>query len=93
MATVGVQIWFPANIQNNIVAQAIAMVAMHAADGRHNGEYIRGALDAYRSLAIAHGCTWPDVFAAIRADVAPAHISILDAATTPLLEAESPQER
>jgi len=69
-----------------LVALAVQTVATYAADGRHNGEYIRGHLDTIRAVALAHCCTWADVFADIRTSVAPAHIAILDAATRPLLD-------
>jgi len=77
-------VYFRTDIQAILVAVAVQTVATAAADGYPNAEYVRGALDAIRATALAHRCTWPDVFGDIRANVAPGHRAILDAATAEL---------
>ena len=80
----GLDIYLRRDIHNILLAVAVQTVAMYAADGQHNAEYIRGSLDTIRAVALGHGCIWPDVLADIRASVAPGYVAILDAATAEL---------
>ena len=72
------------DIRAILVALAVQTVATYAADGQHAAEYVRGSLDTIRAVALAHQARWPELLDDIRANVAPGHRAILDAATASL---------
>jgi len=80
----GNSIYARADIRATLVALAVQSVAVYAANEQRNAEYIRGTLDTIRAVGLAHQCRWPDVFADIRANVAPGYLGILDAAAAEL---------
>lgn len=74
------------DVRATLVALAVQAVCTYGADGRHNRDYLAGNLDAIRATALAHHCAWVDVFADIRANLAPEHAAVLDGATAAMLE-------
>jgi hypothetical protein len=61
-----IDVYFKEDIQQGIVAVAIAMLSASVAHGSGNVEYCRGILDTSRAQAMNYGLGWHDILTDLR---------------------------
>lgn len=85
-------VYFPADLQNHIVAVAAAMLASAIAHGGTNVEYCRGVLDMARAQALNYGLSWPVLVRSLHDVLGECEqqdiLELVDAASTRVLRAD-----